>query len=368
MKLPIAALLLTGPLLVACTTRDDDYLLFRRQLRVEATGDRAPSRLVPAKPNDGEALYVRQLLANGFGAELLRTYAMTKRFAAKTTAYRDRPTTIVLGRFDGSPIDPRTRQVDLGWWRTTLADDQPVISIDDRSPRNESIMMAQLVAEFGDSIVDVVAPETGHVQGDAPSTALRRGYLAFLEVVAAEWKTPSLIDDREELRSLRTFADVRGNEGVRRAHGDAGVMLGDPDVVATVLYRMASSDLGQRMADPAVYLPFLETRPPRGVHPALLLGAFRNFQAKLLAAWSHARAANRPPHDLIDLIEAYAEAYPAERAEATRIFLVTTYGATTVRDGVSADQPSGEVASRLAMLTADVLFGRRGLRDGFAAR
>jgi hypothetical protein len=366
MRLPIAALLLMGPVLVACTTRDDDYLLLRR---VEAGAARAPTRLVPAARNDGEALYVRQLLANGFGAELLRTYAMTKRFAAKTAAYRDMPTTVVLGRHDGSPVDPRPpRQVDVGWWHTTLAEDQPVIWIDDRSERNESITMAQLVAEFGDGIVDVVAPETGQVYGDAPSSALRRGYRAFLEVVAAEWRTPSVTDDRDELRKMRAFADVRGNEGVRRARGDAGLMLGDPDVVGTVLYRMASSDLGQRMADPAVYLPFLEARPPRGVHPALLLGAFRNFQAKLLAAWSRARAANRPPHDLIDLIEAYADAYPTERAEATRIFLVTTYGATAVRDGVSADAPSGEVASRLAMLTADVLFGRRGLRDGVAAR
>ena len=63
-------------------------------------------------------------------------------------------------------------------------------------------------------------------------------------------------------------------------------------------------------------------------------------------------------------IEAYADAFPAERAEATRIFLVTTYAATALRDGVSTDEPSSEVESRLAMLTADVLFGRRGLRDG----
>ena len=123
-------------------------------------------------------------------------------------------------------------------------------------------------------------------------------------------------------------------------------MAGDPMVVATVLYRLASSSLGQRMADPAVYGPFLEARPPHDVHPALLLGAFRNFQAKLLSAWSRARAAGHPPHDLVDLVEAYADAYPAERAEATRIFLVTTYAATALPDGVSADEPPGEVESR----------------------
>jgi hypothetical protein len=317
MKLSIAAFLLTAPLLVACTIRDDDYLLLRR---VEASDAHAPTRLVPAKPNDSEALYVRQLLATGFGAELLRTYAMTKRFAARTTGYHDMPTTIVLGRYDGSPVDPRPRrQIDIGWWRTTMRQEQPVTWIDDSLQQNGPITMAQLVSELADDIVDVVAPETGQVYGDMPSTALRWGYRAFLEVVAAEWKTPSVTDDRDDLRKMRTFADIRANEGVRRAHGDAGVLMGDPDVVATVLYRMASSSLGQRMADPGVYLPFLEARPPRDVHPALLLGAFRNFQAKLLTAWSRARAAGRAPHDLIDLIEAYGSAYPNERAEAMRI-------------------------------------------------
>ena len=55
------------------------------------------------------------------------------------------------------------------------------------------------------------------------------------------------------------------------------------------------------------------------------------------------RRANRPPRDLVDLVEAYADAYPAERAEATRIFLVTTYGATALRDAASAPtrRPSG---------------------------
>ena len=215
---------------------------------------------------------------------------------------------------------------------------------------------------FGAAIADVVAPETGEPY--AQSSALRAGYIAFLQVVAAEWRPPRDTDDRDDLRGLTAFADVRANDAVLRSHGDGRKMAGDPMVVATVLYRLASSGLGQRMADPAVYGPFLEARPPRDVHPALLLGAFRNFQAKLLSAWSRARAAGHPPHDLVDLVEAYADAYPAERAEATRIFLVTTYAATAVRDGVDTDEPSAEVESRLAMLTADVLFGRRGLRDG----
>jgi hypothetical protein len=359
MRTSIAAVLLIAPLLIACTARDDDYLLLRR---AAAPDGRAATRLAVAARNDGEASYVRHLLANGFGAELLRTYAMTKRFAAETSSYRAAPTTIALG----TPEDPagaaRPRDIRIGWWHTTKPAAEPIVWIDDSGARRQRSTMVDLVAGFGDAIADVIAPETAGPY--ARSSALRAGYIAFLQVVAAEWRPPRDTDDRDDLRGLKAFADVRANEAVLRSRGDGRKMASDPLVVASVLYRIASSSLGQRMADPAIYGPFLEARPPHDVHPALLLGAFRNFQAKLLAAWSRARAAGRPPHDLVDLVEAYADAYPAERAEATRIFLVTTYAATALPDGVSADEPPAEVESRLAMLTADVLFGRRGLRDG----
>ncbi|HXU00795.1 MAG TPA: hypothetical protein VN903_07380, partial [Polyangia bacterium] len=352
MRLRIA-LVLIAPTLLACVTRDDDYQLLRR---VDATEVRRPTdkptRFVPAARNDSEAFYVRQLLANGFGAEMLRTYAMTKRFTARTTGAAITPTTIVLGHADTPALEPeRRRQVEIGWWKTTLAKDQPLIWINDDPRDRTRHTMGNLVVGLGDGILETIAPETGS-DGDARSNALRAGYVTFLLVVAAEWRTPSIIDDRDELRALPEFEAVRANEGVLRAHGDADAMLSNRRAVATVLYRMAISSLGQKMADPAVYLPFLDQRPPRDVHPALLLGAFRNFQAKLLAAWSRARAAGRPPRDLIDLIEAYSDAYPAERAEATRIFLVTTYGATAAAAGVNADAPWDQVESRLAMLTA----------------
>jgi hypothetical protein len=355
-RLPALALL-AAPLLVACTTRDDDYMLLRRAAARDA-GE--VTRLAPPARGDGEASYVRHLLANGFGAELLRTYAMTKRFAAFTSDYHQAPTTFALGAPDATA---RARRIEIGWWHTNKPAREPIIWIDDSGARRQRSTMVDLVSGLGGAIVDVVAPETGGAY--AQSSSLRAGYVAFLQVVAAVWRPPRDTDDRDDLRGLQVFADVRANDAVLRSHGDGRRMVSDPLVVASVLYRLASSGLGQKMADPAVYHPFLEARPPRDVHPALLLGAFRNFQAKLVSAWHRASAAGHPPHDLVDLIEAYADAYPAERAEAMRIFLVTTYAATAVRDGVSADEPSGEIESRLAMLTADVLFGRRGLRDGF---
>jgi hypothetical protein len=378
MRLPIVlALALCAPTLLACTTRDDDFLLLRR---VETKGPSEPTRLVPATSNDSEALYVRELLANGFGAELLRTYAMSKRFAARTFDVRTTQTTIALGAPDFMAGPAPERSVAIGWWRTGMAADAPVIWIDDTVPSDKRSSMDDVVSGLGEALVDVIyAGSPCRVAAPSP---LRRGYVEFLRVVGAEWRAPRLTDDRDDLRRRSSYARVHANDAVRAeietTFGSSGArvvterpmrsawqMMDDPVVVATVLYRLASSDLSRTMADPAVYLPFLETRPPRDVHPALLLGAFRNFQAKLISAWSRANAAGRPPQDLIDLIGAYADAYPAERAEVTRIYLVTTYGVTAIADGVRADVPPDAVESQLAALTADVLFGRRGLRDGF---
>src|SRR5678815_2712917 len=107
---------------------------------------------------------------------------------------------------------------------------------------------------------------------------------------------PRVIDERDGMRGKPIYACVRGNEAVFRAPTarlrgppagpqPAYDLVNDPEVIATVLYRLASSDLGRRMAPREVYRPFLTVEPPPDIHPALLLGAFRNFQAKLIAAW-----------------------------------------------------------------------------------
>ncbi len=155
MRLKIAALLVMAPTLLACTTRDDDYQLLRR-----TNGVAQPARLQLAAASDAEAYYVRHLLANGFGGELLRTYAMAKRFAAHTTGYTETPTRIALGASDASEQHVPDRSVKVGWWRTTIAGDAPVIWIDDSPARRDRSTMADLVSGLGEAIVDVVAPET----------------------------------------------------------------------------------------------------------------------------------------------------------------------------------------------------------------
>ena len=179
------------------------------------------------------------------------------------------------------------------------------------------------------------------------------------------------------------FAAVRGNTGVSafrdvprrtflylggpapRPTSDA--LLRDPLLIAAFLYQLATSEAGHRLAPDETYRAMVPELPPTGISPGRLLGAFRNFQAKLLWAWNRAVIlAGWPPLDLVDLVDAYVDAFPAERAEVIRIFLVTT-AASTVRPGGVAEAGSpDEAASRFAALTADVLFGRLDLRGRVA--
>ena len=151
---------------------------------------------------------------------------------------------------------------------------------------------------------------------------------------------------REPLRPRRPTA--------RRA--PAADLLEDPGVAATVLYRLAQSKaVGRKVAPPEVYAPFVTDRVPEGVSPAAVLGPFRNFQAKLLSAWGRAVLEGRPPRDIGDLVEAYARALPAERADVIRIFVITTYGATVKPGGVRP--PTADPGERLARADRP---GRRG--------
>jgi hypothetical protein len=356
------ALALLSATLLGCATRDDDYLLVRRVVP-RAAGE--PTRLRLAAGDDDAAARVRRLLADGFGAELLRTLAMVKRYARRTTdapAARE-STFIAFGpsdlHRDGTPLAApyRPRVVEAGWFRRTLPEGTPLVWADEATDDarraasdTDGATMVGLVDGLGGAIVDLVDPRP---------TPLREGYLAFLEVMAGEWRPPEgQLDDRRELRARPMFADVRSNAAGHTRQAEH--LVREPTLIATLLHRMASSELGRRMGADEIYLPFLAERPPHGVPAALLLGAFRNFQAKLLGAWSRAVAAGRPPETALDLVEAYGDAHPAERAEVTRLFLVTTFGATVVEGGVGSDEED-DLGPRLASLTADVLFGRRSL-------
>jgi len=195
-----------------------------------------------------------------------------------------------------------------------------------------------------------------------------------MEVVAREWRLagrgPSgvVAFDAGTQAQRMVFADVRENRYVLQADRQTlrppREMLADAGVAATVLYRMAQSRvIAGRQAPPEFYQPFSAGRLPPGVNPAAVLGPFRNFQAKLLGAWTDAVHRGHPPRDISELIDVYVTAFPEEKAEALRIFVVTTFAATVEPGGVST-RPS-DASKALAAIDAavtEVAAGRRTLR------
>ena len=393
------------------SSRDDRFVLLRRGPRVPD----GPTTLFYPAGDDAGAARVRRLMSDGFASQLLRTLAMTRRLV-DANAGRDpaprasaaAPPYVALGISDLFQEQPyRARQIGSGWWRESLPAGAPLIWIDDDPPHSElgrtqdrqrgapapapanpealrdAVALEQIVEGLGRAIGDLVAtpPERAPFQQQA-SNPLRDGYVLFLDVVSAEWRSMgetaaianAVGDARAELRRADWFAAVRANQGILRTpclhplcephEPDADELAQDPTVIATFLYRLAASPAGRRLAPDDLYRPLVPETPPAGISPGRLLGSFRSFQAKLLACWDRARREGRPPRDLVDLVEAYAGAYPEERPEVTRIFLVTTYGRTARRGGIDHRLPPPEVESRLAALTADVLFGRSGLRSG----
>ena len=164
------------------------------------------------------------------------------------------------------------------------------------------------------------------------------GYARALEVVAREWRVGegpagAMPADAGTAAQRELFAAVRENRYALDADGApapgpraAGRSGRDRD---RPLPPGAVEDASAGRSPPdAVYAPFVKDRVPEGISPAAVLGPFRNFQAKLLSAWAPRGAGGQAAADIADLVDAYARALPAERAEVIRIFVVTTFGAT----------------------------------------
>jgi hypothetical protein len=135
-----------------------------------------------------------------------------------------------------------------------------------------------------------------------------------------------------------------------------------------VIYNLAQT-MGRKVARPEIYAPLVDGRLPAGLNGAEVLGAKRNFQAKLFTAWAGAVLRGKPPQDLADLIEAYGALLPEERADAVRGFVLATFGGTVKVQGVSRrPQDATAALAELNALTADIVAGKRTLRDAVAAR
>jgi hypothetical protein len=357
----------------------DSFLVYTPAVDGAGVSRRSPAGLPLLEPlalDDPRAVPLEKQIADGIVGEILRTDYLAKQlvrdvsFGGKsypeaTRAAAREPTVFAIGR-GLAPMG-----VGLGirrsFGRATERPDLPWIGLkedvgDDRAlPQT---VTAQLARRAVTRVVDPAA--------SPGSAVLVDGYVRAMEVIAREWRVGegpqgAVAPDAGTGTQRALFAGVRENQfaaGPDGAPRAAVELLADPGLAATVIYRLAQSKaVGRKVAPVDVYAPFVTDRVPPGVSPAAVLGPFRNFQAKLLTAWGRAVLAGTPPKDVAELVEAYGRAMPAERAEALRIFVVTTYGATVKPGGVRATGAAAATAlPELTALAAEVAAGRRSSR------
>jgi hypothetical protein len=313
-------------------------------------------------PDDPRAEPLYRELSIGFAGEVLRTDYLAKqllrdalvgghRYPDAARAAAAEPTAFVVG---GAAGEKTGRGLAL---KGTFggADDHPDVAwiALDRYPDHDRALPQTLAGLIGWQAAARVAGD------DHPPLPLLDGYARALEVIAREWRVGegpagALAAGAGTREQRDLFSGVRENRyavGTDGGPRPAAELLADTGLTATVLYRLAQSrSVGRKVAPPEVYAPFVTDRIPPGISPAAVLGPFRNFQAKLLSAWGRAVLEGRPPRDIVDLVEAYARALPAERSEVIRIFVMTTYGATVKPGGVKL--PAGDAGEALPELTA----------------
>jgi hypothetical protein len=360
----------------------DSYLVYTPAVDGAGAARRSATGLPIFEPlalDDQRAVPLHQQIAVGIVGELLRTDYLAKQlvrdvsfggnsFPESARLAAREPTIFVVGRglepfgigfarksfFGGASERP-----DLPW--IGLKED---LGGDRAMPQTVTASVARRVMS--------------RVVGSASPPALVDGYVHAMEVIAREWRVGegpqgAVAPDAGTGTQRALFAGVRENQFAVDADGaprPAAELLADPGLAATVIYRLAQSKaVGRRVAPADVYAPFVSERVPPGVSPAAVLGPFRNFQAKLLTAWGRAVLAGTPPADIAELVEAYGRAMPDERAEAFRVFVVTTYGATVKPGGVRVTGKDAATAlPELTALAAQVAAGRLSSRAALPAR
>lgn len=331
---------------------------------------------------------IPKLLETGFASEMLRTVYLAgqylreatvdgQRFAQEAQANGGLPVCLVVGA-ERMPYG-RGLSVKDGFGAPTAYPSMPWLGLA-AEPSRDKALVQTLAAHFAAYAAHLVA--TAGLLDRAPSAppkSLVDGYRMAMEVVAREWRfangpagTIQVEEGSPEQRAL--FGDVRDNRFVTDESQKTLLgpleLLASPGVAATVLYRMAQSrTVAGRVAPEGFYAPYAKNRMPPGVSPAAILGTFRNFQAKLLGAWAGAVLRGKAPKDIADLLEVYGTAFPAERAEVIRIFVVTTFGGTVRPGGCSMDPKDAQrTLAELTALSAEVGAGRKSLREALKAK
>jgi len=390
--IPLWAALAGALSLAGCKTKanetlapPDSYLLF-----VPGEGGTAADGTLLVHKADLAATAVQplpRLFESGFASEMLRTVYLAgqllrdgevdgKPFPEPARQLGALPVCLVVGA-DRAPYG-RGLSIKGSWGSTRQWPELPWLGLP-AEPARDKALLQTLAGRLATYAAHLVATGGRLESAAAPlPRSLIEGYRMAMEVVAREWRSSAgpagVIQIDEGTPAQRAlFGDVRDNRFVLDESGrglrGAAELLASPGVAATVIHRMAQSrTVGARVAPEAFYAPFAKNRMPSGVSPAAILGSFRNFQAKLLGAWGIAVARGQGPRDLADLVEVYGAAFPAERAEVIRIFVVTTFGGT-VRPGGSSMDPkdSQRTLAELTTLAAEVTARRKTLREALAA-
>ena len=356
----------------------DSYLLFvpsEGSTGVPPHVEKADVKTLAVQPVHG-------LLQTGFASEMLRTVYLAgqylrdatvdgRRFPDLARANGSLPVCLVVG-VDQMPY-ARGLSIKGSFGGFTEKLTLPWIGIP-AEPTWDKALVQTLTARFADYAARLVATGGLLDAAPAPPKALVEGYRMAMEVVAREWRNTAgpagviqVDEGTAEQRAL--FGDVRENRYVLDdAHAvlrSAQELVASPGVAATIFYRMAQSHtVGARVAPEGFYAPYAANRMPPGISPAAILGTFRNFQAKLLGVWAGAVLRGKAPKDIVDLVDIYAAAFPSERAEVIRIFVVTTFGGT-IKPGGSSMRPQDarQTLAELTALAAEVGAGRKTLRD-----
>ena len=320
------------------------------------------------------AIPLHQKFAVGFASEVLRTDYLAKqlireidlgghRYSDAQRASAREPTVLSMG--GSKAAGPTSRGIALkGSFGGEDQYGDVLWAAIDAYPDHDRALSQTLAGTLG----LLAASRVAAVDAPDPKQPLVIAYARALEVIAREWRegegpAGTLPPDAGTAAQRDLFAAVRENRytlGSDGAPRPARELLDDPNVAATVLYRLAQSkSVGRKIAPDAVYAPFVKDRVPEGISPAAVLGPFRNFQAKLLSAWARAVLEGNPPANIADLVEAYGRALPGERSEIIRIFVVTTFGATVKPGGVRAPAGNpGDALPELTALAAEVAAGK----------
>jgi hypothetical protein len=362
----------------------DSYLLFVPRGEGSQAGMPLPVRR--AAVDDPAVQPLPGLLETGFASEMLRTVYLAgqflrdavvdgKRFSDLGRANGSLPVCIVVG----TDKMPYARGLSIqGFLGSDNRPSLPWIGIP-AAPGRDKALLQTLAAHFSAYAANLIASGGLLDLGPPPPKVLVDGYRMAMEVVAREWRTTAgpagVIQTDEGTAAQRAlFGEIRDNRYILDTSHEhlrpAKELLESAGVAATIIYRMAQSHaVGTKVAPEAFYAPFAANRMPPGVSPAAILGTFRNFQAKLLGAWGTAVLRGNAPKDIADLVKVYGAAFPTERWEVLRIFVVTTYGATVKPGGSSMDPKDAQhTQAELTALAAQVAVGKRTLRDALAGQ